>query len=91
MDYIISEAEMAKYQAKLRDLTKSHTQLEIELFATNQKLKQCRESLSKTERTLEVERITTSAILQKVDELNKRLIQCNSNPSPTRISFDELA
>ena len=91
MDYIISEAEMAKYQAKLRDLTESNNQLESELFNALQELKECRELLTKSERTLEVERVTTSAILQKVDELNKRLIQCNSNPYPTRISFDELA
>ena len=91
MDYIISESEMAKYQAKLRDLTESEKRLELELSNTTEELRVCSELLAKTEKTLEIERITTSAILQKVNELNKRLVNCSNNTAPTRITFNELA
>lgn len=91
MDYIISEYEMAKYKEKLRTLQADCDELVTLVNVTKQALKESEEKLAKVERTLDIERSTASLILQKVDTLNRQLLQCSNTQAPTRISFDELA
>lgn len=90
MEYIISDYEMAKYKEKLSTLQTSNYELKLLLKTSNQSLKETKEQLAKVERALEIERFTTSLILQKVDTLNKQLLQCSVTVAPTRISFNEL-
>ena len=76
MEYILSEIEMQKLKVQLALVE-----------ALENKLTMLENENTKLQHTLKVERSTTTAILQKLNELNAQLSKMST---PTRVYFNEL-